>query len=54
VAFRKVLSRKQTRYAAVLRHLEADLRQPHFRHLGDQLAAVVHPDRSAMFDDIIY
>lgn len=54
VAFHRVLSRKQARYTAVLRALDAHLRQPPFCHLNEQLASVVDPAKSAVFDDIIY
>ncbi len=54
VAFHRVLSRKQARYRAVLRALEAELRQLPFCHLRDQLASVIDPVKSAVFEDIIY
>lgn len=54
VAFHRVLSRKQARYRAVLKALEADLRQLHFAHLREQLASVIDPAKSAVFDEIIY
>ncbi|BDA46320.1 probable telomerase reverse transcriptase [Coccomyxa sp. Obi] len=54
VAFYRVLSRKQARYRAVLRALEAELRQLPFCHLKEQLASVIDPVKSAVFNDIIY
>lgn len=44
----------QARYRAVLPALEAELRQLPFCHLKEQLASVIDPVKSAVFNDIIY
>jgi hypothetical protein len=53
-AFQRALGRKQARYGAVLRALAAELAEPAFAHLPEQLAGAVDPVKSAVFDDIIY
>ena len=44
----------QARYAEVLAALDAELRAPVFRQVAVQLAPVVDPKRSAVFDRIKY
>lgn len=44
----------QARYAEVLAALDAELRAPIFRQVAVQLAPVVDPKRSAVFDRIQY
>ncbi|KAK9842467.1 hypothetical protein WJX81_001464 [Elliptochloris bilobata] len=53
-AFRRALGRKQARYAAVLAALDMELRAPVFRQVAVQLAPVVDPRRSSVFDSILY
>lgn len=53
-AFRRVLGRKQAGYARLLAQLDAQLALPQYSRLAGQLAAVVAPDRSAVFDTILY
>eukprot|EP00884_Botryococcus_braunii_P019344 jgi/Botrbrau1/6093/Bobra.177_1s0031.1 len=51
-AFHRVFGRKKTRYPALLRKLEAELAEPQYRHLSCQLAPVIDPAKSAIFDEI--
>lgn len=44
----------QARYRAALAALDAELRAPVFRHVAAQLAPVVDPRCSSVFDDILY
>lgn len=53
-AFVKVLSRKRSRYPALLQQLEAELASPQYRHLPCQLAPVVDSRKSQLFDEIRY
>ncbi len=53
-AFQRALSRKQGRYSEVLAALEAELRLPQYNELASQLADVVDPIQSAVFDDILF
>lgn len=53
-AARRVLGRKQSAYRAVLRVLDAALSDGCFRHVRQQLAAVLDPARSSVFEQIIY
>ncbi|KAI8464997.1 MAG: hypothetical protein J3K34DRAFT_438487 [Monoraphidium minutum] len=54
VAFRRVLRRKQAAYGGVLAALDAELARPTYRQVARQLAAVVDPARSSVFDQIIF
>ena len=46
--------RKQAAYDAVLSVLSEELRRPTYAQVARQLAGVVDPARSAVFDQIIY
>lgn len=46
--------RKQSAYRRVLSVLDAALADTCFRHVRQQLAAVLEPERSAVFDEILY
>jgi hypothetical protein len=47
-------NRKQAAYAAVLAVLDGELRRPTYAALPRQLAAVVDPARSSVFDEIMF
>ncbi len=53
-AFVHVLGRKRSRYIGLLAELEAELATPQYRHLERQLAPVIDPQKSAVFDQIRY
>eukprot|EP00775_Hariotina_reticulata_P002142 gene2142-2461_t len=53
-AAQRVLSRKQSNYTTVLKVLKQQLADPGYRHVWAQLAPVVDPDRSSVFDEILY
>jgi hypothetical protein len=46
--------RKQSAYRSVLVVLDAALADGCFRHVRRQLASVLEPARSSVFDEIIY
>jgi hypothetical protein len=46
--------RKQAAYGAVLAVLQEELRRPTYAQLSRQLAGVVDPARSSVFDQIIF
>jgi hypothetical protein len=46
--------RKQAAYPAVLRVLEGELQRPAYAQAARQLAAVVDPRRSSVFDEMIF
>lgn len=48
------LSRPQSCYGALLAAIDAKLAQQRYALLPEQLAAVVEPAKSAVFDEIIY
>lgn len=51
-AFHTVLARKKSRYPALLGKLETELAEPQYRHLSRQLASVIDPEKSSVFDEI--
>lgn len=53
-AARAVLTRKSSTYATVLEALDAQLALPGFAHVRQQLAPVVEPCRSSVFEQIIF
>lgn len=49
-----VWCRKQTCYRLVLQTLDAEMSAATYKHLATQLAAVVDPDKSSVFEEIVY
>lgn len=47
-------NRKQSAYRRVLSVIDAALADDCFRHVRQQLAAVLEPQRSSVFEQIIY
>lgn len=53
-AFRRVLGRKQSGYAALLAWIDAEMDSPGLRSAAQLLQPVIHPDRSSILDAILY